>query len=648
LELLELHIREMPIPVILFDRDVRIESWNPAAERVFGFSAREAVGRFGVDLLVAPDKQSSVRGVLRPVVDQARPNDNLNENITKDGRTIICEWINRPILGPDGEVERLLSIAQDVTERFRAEHEAAVASAMLRAEFELSPDGMLVLNERHERLSYNRRYLELGGMTDDFLTASDTEGVRRHLATLTQDPQSYLDRIAEIDANPEQSSYDAIRTNEGRTIERHSAPLRLEVGEVRGRVWFFRDITEGLKSAEDKSLLAAIVRSSTDAIVSVNLDGVVTSWNPGAERILGYTSEEMIGRPFRLADADGHYGSAFEEITGLIRSGPEAQSLELSRRRKDGALIDLSIVLSAMKSADGEVIGGSLIGRDVTERNRARARREEAESALRDLRSELARIGRLSMLGEFAATIAHEVNQPLAAIAANSAAASHWLSAQPANLDEARTALSRIDQDSYRANEVIKRTRAMVVRGGPDYADIDLNHLIREIVLMTRSEQEKSRASVVETLLDDLPPVRGNRIELQQVVLNLLLNALEAMRGITGHDHVLVIRTNRQGPGMARVTVRDTGAGFDTETADRLFEHSTRPRSAARAWASAFRAPSWRRMAAACGGRRRLPRARFSASLSRSPTADHPVSQTGHEERRIGWVLRLNRLATRD
>jgi signal transduction histidine kinase len=177
------------------------------------------------------------------------------------------------------------------------------------------------------------------------------------------------------------------------------------------------------------------------------------------------------------------------------------------------------------------------------------------------------------MLGEFAATIAHEVNQPLAAIVTNSDATLRWLAAQPPNLDEAREALNRITRDSHRAYEVIKRTRALVVQGEPDYTDVDLNQAIQEVVRMTHAEQRKSGVTLVEDLSEGLPPVRGNRIELQQVVLNLVLNSIEAMRPVADRARILSIRTEREDPDTIRVSVQDSGVGFDEATAERLFEH---------------------------------------------------------------------------
>jgi PAS domain S-box-containing protein len=346
--------------------------------------------------------------------------------------------------------------------------------------------------------------------------------------------------------------------------------VALEIDGRKSLVGLGIDLSEGRRAEEARRESEARYRTlfdhAPDGILVADLDGVYVDANPNICRMLGYERDELIGRDASHIVVETEL-EQIEPALEAIRTTP-AYYREWIFRRKDGSTFPAEVVATLVPY-------GAIMAmiRDSTERRRAQAQHQEAENTLRDLRSEIARIGRLSMLGEFAATIAHEVNQPLAAVAANSAAALRWLAASPPNLDEAREALNRITRDAHRAHELIRRTRAMVVRAEPAYAEVDLNHAIREVVLMTRSEQQRSDASVVEALLADLPAVHGNRIELQQVVLNLILNGLEAMRGIVGRERALVVRTELESPTMARVAVRDSGAGFDGAIADRLFDH---------------------------------------------------------------------------
>jgi PAS domain S-box-containing protein len=310
----------------------------------------------------------------------------------------------------------------------------------------------------------------------------------------------------------------------------------------------------------------ALFDYAPDGILVADLQRRIVDANPSICQMLGYDRDELVALEAGdiVADREGEQiAPALEAIMTTA-----AHYREWLLRRKDGSTFPAEVVATLMPY--GAIMA---MVRDVTERHSMEAERREAEDMLRDLRTELARIGRLSMLGEFAATIAHEVNQPLAAIVANSDASLRWLAADPPNLDEVREALVRITRDSQRAHDVIRRTRAVVARREPEIAEVDLNQAIREVILMTRAEQEKSLVRVVPDLQADLPAVRGDRIELQQVILNLFLNSFEAMRSVTGRERVLTVRTNLEAPAMVRVSVQDSGEGFDPAASDRLFDH---------------------------------------------------------------------------
>jgi PAS domain S-box-containing protein len=201
---------------------------------------------------------------------------------------------------------------------------------------------------------------------------------------------------------------------------------------------------------------------------------------------------------------------------------------------------------------------------DVTERMRA-------EEALRDAQAELARVTRITGMGELAASIAHEINQPLAAVITNSDAALRWLANHPPNLEETREALKRTIRDANRASEVIKRFRALLTKDKPERLAVDINDAVNEVLLLTRSEQQRHQIKVETELAQDLPPVQGDRVQLQQVMLNLILNGIEAMSTVADRPRVLRIRSRMSDTGGLLVAVEDTGVGIDPANMDRLF-----------------------------------------------------------------------------
>ena len=213
----------------------------------------------------------------------------------------------------------------------------------------------------------------------------------------------------------------------------------------------------------------------------------------------------------------------------------------------------------------GRFVGYRGVGRHITERRRA-------EEALRAVQAELAHANRVTAMGQLSASIAHEVNQPIAATVTNAQAALRWLRAQPPDLDEVRDSLIRIVEDGKRAGNVIAGIRALIHKVPSRKDWFDLNEAILEMVVLTRSEVVRHGISLQTELGPGLPMVEGDRTQLQQVILNLVLNAIEAMGGIGEATRELRITTETEAAGGVRVTVRDSGPGLDPADVERVFQ----------------------------------------------------------------------------
>ena len=203
----------------------------------------------------------------------------------------------------------------------------------------------------------------------------------------------------------------------------------------------------------------------------------------------------------------------------------------------------------------------------------------------------LAHVNRVTTMGQLTASIAHEVNQPITGAVLNAEAALRWLGAQPPNLEQVRRALGLIVEDGTRAGNVIGGIRALIKKAPPQQACLDLNEAIREVIALTRREAAKAGVSVRTDLADGLPLIYGDRVQLQQVVLNLIINAIEAMGGVAETSRTLLISTGQAEPGGVLVAVRDLGPGLDRRALSTSSTHSTRPSPVAWAW-------DWRRSAA--------------------------------------------------
>ncbi|WP_442893734.1 ATP-binding protein [Bradyrhizobium sp. AZCC 1699] len=241
------------------------------------------------------------------------------------------------------------------------------------------------------------------------------------------------------------------------------------------------------------------------------------------------------------------------------------RDFELARAGPDGSKRYVSVSGLPVFDRTGRFVGYRGVGRHITERRRA-------EESLRAMQAELAHANRVTTMGQLTASIAHEVNQPIAATVTNAGAALRWLSAQPPNLGEVRDSLRRIVEDGKRAGNVISGIRALINKVPPRNDRFDLNEAILEMVVLTRSEMVKHGILLQTNLAPGLPMVKGDRTQLQQVILNLILNAIEAMEGVDQRAGALRINSEREAAGGVLVTVRDSGPGLDPADVERVFE----------------------------------------------------------------------------
>jgi len=338
-----------------------------------------------------------------------------------------------------------------------------------------------------------------------------------------------------------------------------------------------------------------LFENSSAGIALVAPGGRYLATNLALQKMLGYTEEEFQ----RLTEADllpegelaAHQQLRAEAVRGL-RQGYRA---ERRFRRKDGNLIwtDVSggFVPSTTEGTPGFFTAVIV---DITERKRAEEELEQKEASLREAQNELAHVSRVTTMGELAASIAHEINQPLAGMLTNANAGLRWLAGELPNLDETREAVRRIIRDGNRAGEIIGRIRALAKKAPPQKDWLDLNQAIREVIAVAGNEVTQHRVSLRTQLANDLPLILGDRIQLEQVILNLLINAIEAMSGVGEGPRELWVSSEKviEVPGKPEVDtlaelegthvligVRDTGPGVDPKGLDRLFGafYTTKP-----------------------------------------------------------------------
>ena len=255
---------------------------------------------------------------------------------------------------------------------------------------------------------------------------------------------------------------------------------------------------------------------------------------------------------------------SFHEMIERARSGVSDFEFEHRLRLPDNSIRYMRVVGHQTRDQEGqlEYIGAV---QDVT-------LRRDTEEALAKLRAELARAARITSLGVLTAAIAHEVNQPLAGIVTNASTCRRMLAIDPPDIEGARETARRTIRDAERASEVVKRLRALFCKKGATCELLDLNEATREVVALSLSEFERNKVMVRTELAGKLPPVQGDRVQLQQVILNLFMNASDAMSNVDDRPRQLLVRTERDGEDRVRLSVRDTGLGFEPQGVNRLFD----------------------------------------------------------------------------
>ncbi len=354
-----------------------------------------------------------------------------------------------------------------------------------------------------------------------------------------------------------------------------AVPLRDELGNIVKWYGTTTDI-EDRKRAEEalrrsEAYLAEAQRLSRTGSFGWNVASGDLFWSEENFRIFEYdrATKPTIQRVLQRVHPDDIV--LVQQL--LERASHDRTDWELEHRllMPDGSVKHLRVLAHASRDESGslEFIGAVM---DVTAAKRA-------DEELHQARADLAHVTRVTTLGEMTSSIAHEVNQPIAATVTNAEAALRWLGAHPPDLAEVRQALDRIINAGNRAGEVIDRIRALVKKAPPRKDRLDINEIILEVIDLTRSEVRRKGVALTAQLLSDLPPISGDRIQLQQVILNLIINASEAISGVSEGPREVLVGSANDDPDGVLVTVRDSGPGLNAEQLDHLFDafYTTKP-----------------------------------------------------------------------
>ncbi|MFZ1953035.1 MAG: PAS domain S-box protein [Pseudolabrys sp.] len=568
-----------PVGLAFLTLDCRYLQINQRLTEICGISVADHIGRSVRETVprVADQVEKLVQAIARtgePITGvevRGQRADNLNAD-----HIWITNW--HPLKNSEGRIIGINVVAEDITERKRAEAVLAASENALRES--------------------EKRFRDLADNIDQFAWTADTDGRRNwfnkrwhdYAGTTLEEMQGFgwqklhhpdhLERVVQgirksfKGDTPWEDTF-PLRGRDGnyRWYLARALPIRNEAGEVVRWFGTNTDITEQLEAEKALRELNATLEHrveaqtrervqiwnvSQDLLVVTDLDGKYLTVNPAWTVSLGWSEAELLGNTSQWLLHPDDREKTRAEISQLA-AGHVTQRFEVRFRHKDGSYRWLS--WKAVQD-HGRIYA---MARDVTEL-------KNAENKLRDVRHELSQAARRTTVAAMSAAIAHEIRQPLGAIVTNANAGLRWLNRPAPDLDEVRDTLTHIVADGHRASEVIQSVRAMFAKGDHAGTPLDTNELIRETIAIANNELEAARVVVELELGERIPMISAHKGQLQQVVLNIITNAADAMRTIDDRARVLRVRSRSFDSNGVAVSVQDSGTGIDPENIDRVFE----------------------------------------------------------------------------
>ena len=476
------------------------------------------------------------------------------------------------------ELRKEIAERKSAEERLRQEerglkrseaHKAAILDSSLDCIVAIDHEGRITeFNPAAERtFGYDRGNVVGKHLADVIVPPSLRErhraGFARHLAT---GGSRVLGRRVEMTA----------LCADGRNIPIEIAITRIQQDGPPSFTGYLRDITE--RKRNEEALLEAhselarseerwrsVFENSAIGVALTELHGRFIAANPVFQRMVGYTEEELQQLSFIDITVEEDRNPNWALIEELLEGKRRQFQIEKQYRRKNGGAVWVRNSVSVVSGTERLPRFLMALSEDVTERRLA-------EEALNETRSELAHMARVTTLSTLTASIAHEVNQPLSGIVTNASTCLRMLDANPPNLEGARETARRTIRDGNRASEVIARLRALFSKKNAIFEMFDLNEAVEEVIALSVSELQRNRVVLQLDLAVDLPSLSGDRIQIQQVILNLLRNGSDAMSTVDDNPRELLIKTECEDSGGVRLSVKDSGVGIDSEIEKKLFE----------------------------------------------------------------------------
>lgn len=559
------HIENTPLGAVSWDENFHCTEWNKAAERIFGYTSDEAIGQPAVKLVIPAAIEEDINALYKTLMNQKGGARSTNENITKDGRTIICDWYNTPIIGDDGQVIGVTSLVQNITERVLAEEELRTTRQRAENILEGAADAIISVNKDQKIISFNKSAEEIFGYTKDeaigmplelmmpkdirkkhnnhFRNFGDSDlgarwmGKRKRLHGLRKSGELFT---ASVSISKQNSS---------------SGPIFTAI---------IKDTSKAVKAEnalrESEREFCGIFDNLQDVFYRTDLNGRVVMISPSVEDIFGYKPEELINSKMANFYVNPNDRNGF--LDDLEAGGGNISGFETDMRHSDGHVVKVSTSAHLYMDNDGNVAGVEGITRDISEQKMAEL--------------QLIQSSKLATLGEMATGMAHELNQPLNIIRMTTELLQESSEDGGVSDEVLVDKLGRIMSQVDRASEIINHMRIFGRNDTGRLESIDIKEALLGAIGLVRDQLRLSEIELITDIPDTCRNVLGHGLQVEQVILNLLINSRDAINeqedGGTGLKQIKATITDDLKSDKVKLIFQDTGGGIPDKILNRIFE----------------------------------------------------------------------------
>ncbi|MDI7865255.1 PAS domain-containing protein [Rhizobiaceae bacterium n13] len=568
----QLVLESIPAGIGVLAPDGEVEAINGPLLRYYGRTLEE-LRDWGNTDVVHPDDMPRMITAVSDAITSGSPYDTEVRLRRADGAHRWFQITGHPLKSEDDNIVRWYALHVDINDRKRAEE--ALAERERESRFIIdgiagmiaifSPDAKLIGGNQQIIDYFQRPIEELDNWATNGITHPDDLQICIDSfmgAIATGEPYDYETRFLRHDGT-------------WRWFQLRGLPLRNTDGQIVRWYGLLTDIDDRKRTEESlrrsEAFLADAQRLSKTGSFSLKLGTDEVTWSAETYRIFDVDPSAKVTLRTILSRLDHDSFGRVQRVLQRAREGNGDFDYDITLVMPDKSMKHVRVLAHSERNKDGEQeLTGAV--QDVTESRRA-------EETLNEVRSELAYVTRVTSLGVLTASIAHEVNQPLAGIVTNASTCLRVLTAEPPNMEVAKDTARRMIRDANRAAEVIVRLRALFSRKPPTIEPIDMNEIASEVIALALSDLQRARVSVATDFGHSLPRVAGARVQLQQVIMNLLRNAIEALAGINDRPKQIVIKTQADPTGEVQISVSDDGVGFGSQEMGRIFDafYTTKP-----------------------------------------------------------------------